>query len=307
MMNKFIIVDLLKGSSRMRNICETKGGYFMKLLLRFSLVVLIVLFLNPLSHGLVVDAGGPYDIWEEDNLSLTGYADEPVWASWTWQSSPTSLPYLLGNGLSLLVPWTGVLDNRGYNGIITLTATDQNNASTVSDTAPYEVHERIVWAEFYCFPTHLGSALTLDASISRTDQINGWPTIVDRRWDLNPSSDYNSYAQEWSGFAADFITDSPILTLTPEQYASFFPSPGTYHPGLEVIDSSSRRGFGQSEITILAPVPIPPSVWLLGSGLVGLVGLRRKFMSYLKNKLSTIRYIFIWKNDFMDETRAPPI
>jgi hypothetical protein len=30
----------------------------------------------------------------------------------------------------------------------------------------------------------------------------------------------------------------------------------------------------------LAPVPIPPTVWLLGTGLIGLVGLRRK--SYLK-------------------------
>lgn len=29
-------------------------------------------------------------------------------------------------------------------------------------------------------------------------------------------------------------------------------------------------------------VPIPPSVWLLGSGLLGLVGLRRRFASYLK-------------------------
>jgi len=27
----------------------------------------------------------------------------------------------------------------------------------------------------------------------------------------------------------------------------------------------------------VAPVPIPPSVWLLGSGLIGLIGLRRKF------------------------------
>ena len=32
----------------------------------------------------------------------------------------------------------------------------------------------------------------------------------------------------------------------------------------------------------VAPVPIPPSVWLLGSGLIGLVGLRRKFTNYLK-------------------------
>jgi hypothetical protein len=31
-----------------------------------------------------------------------------------------------------------------------------------------------------------------------------------------------------------------------------------------------------------AAVPIPPSVWLLGSGLVGLVGLRRKLTAFLK-------------------------
>jgi hypothetical protein len=32
----------------------------------------------------------------------------------------------------------------------------------------------------------------------------------------------------------------------------------------------------------LSPVPIPPNVWLFGSGLIGLIGLRRKFASYLK-------------------------
>lgn len=31
-----------------------------------------------------------------------------------------------------------------------------------------------------------------------------------------------------------------------------------------------------------APVPIPPTVWLLGSGLIGLAGLRRRFRQFLK-------------------------
>ena len=34
-------------------------------------------------------------------------------------------------------------------------------------------------------------------------------------------------------------------------------------------------------ITAEAPVPVPPSVWLLGSGLLGLFGLRRKFRKQL--------------------------
>ena len=32
----------------------------------------------------------------------------------------------------------------------------------------------------------------------------------------------------------------------------------------------------------VAPVPIPPSVWLLGSGLIGLVGLRRGYRKFMK-------------------------
>jgi len=28
-----------------------------------------------------------------------------------------------------------------------------------------------------------------------------------------------------------------------------------------------------------APVPVPPTVWLLGSGLLGLIGIRRRFIS----------------------------
>lgn len=35
--------------------------------------------------------------------------------------------------------------------------------------------------------------------------------------------------------------------------------------------------YGGSSNTVGPPVPVPPTVWLLGSGLVGLVGLRRRF------------------------------
>lgn len=38
----------------------------------------------------------------------------------------------------------------------------------------------------------------------------------------------------------------------------------------------SGEEFGQLQVNI-APVPVPAAVWLLGSGLIGLVGLRRKF------------------------------
>jgi len=39
------------------------------------------------------------------------------------------------------------------------------------------------------------------------------------------------------------------------------------------------HNFALASLTVSSPVPIPGAVWLLGSGLVGLVGLRRKFRS----------------------------
>jgi uncharacterized membrane protein len=72
----------------------------------------------------------------------------------------------------------------------------------------------------------------------------------------------------------------------------FFFSESTYtsidYPGAVDIEPQGVNDAGQvvgmyrvSGITyhsfMATPVPIPPSVWLLGSGLIGLVGLRRKF------------------------------
>jgi hypothetical protein len=36
--------------------------------------------------------------------------------------------------------------------------------------------------------------------------------------------------------------------------------------------------FGFNPNFLLTPVPIPPTIWLLGSGLLGLVGFRKKFL-----------------------------
>jgi len=47
------------------------------------------------------------------------------------------------------------------------------------------------------------------------------------------------------------------------------------------LDTDSINGFDTVRLTA-APVPVPPSVWLLGSGLVGLFGIRRRFSSKQK-------------------------
>lgn len=44
-----------------------------------------------------------------------------------------------------------------------------------------------------------------------------------------------------------------------------------------VFYASDGDGYGIDNLSIGAPTPIPGAIWLLGSGLVGLVGLRRRF------------------------------
>ena len=59
-----------------------------------------------------------------------------------------------------------------------------------------------------------------------------------------------------------------------------------YAGGLQTGGLPSPAPFGVStnvnaDVSVTynyAPVPVPPTVWLLGSGLIGLVGLRRKFI-----------------------------
>jgi len=46
---------------------------------------------------------------------------------------------------------------------------------------------------------------------------------------------------------------------------------------LTSTDSTGKTIYNQDQLVTVAQAPIPPTVWLLGAGLVGLVGLRRKF------------------------------
>jgi len=64
------------------------------------------------------------------------------------------------------------------------------------------------------------------------------------------------------------IIVDPYIYIDPTwQYASNF---GVFSPDKNGVWTQVNRDW-------MTPVPIPPAVWLLGSGLLGLVGLRRRF------------------------------
>ena len=45
-----------------------------------------------------------------------------------------------------------------------------------------------------------------------------------------------------------------------------------------IFKASGQDGYGIDNLSVGAPTPIPGAAWLLGSGLIGLVGLRRRFV-----------------------------
>jgi hypothetical protein len=63
---------------------------------------------------------------------------------------------------------------------------------------------------------------------------------------------------------------SNISTLTLDDFTGF-------GLRLQTVGPLDGNREGSSKLSGFSPVPIPSAVWLLGSGLIGLIGVRRKF------------------------------
>lgn len=50
---------------------------------------------------------------------------------------------------------------------------------------------------------------------------------------------------------------------------------GTYHATLTVLNSFGQSNDASMVINVSA-IPVPPAIWLFGSGLVGLIGVARR-------------------------------
>jgi hypothetical protein len=78
------------------------------------------------------------------------------------------------------------------------------------------------------------------------------------------------------GFGA--VTNLLTLHANPEEAGSITPA-----GDVNIIGGTgwlSDTGGGQDNFILAtrsAPVPLPPAIWLMGSGLLGLIGIRRRF------------------------------
>lgn len=114
-------------------------------------------------------------------------------------------------------------------------------------------------------------------------------TIHEFRFDWETSifsgalADLNTGSLVWSGSFRDLVSREhlPTLILSGNEIdlTKYFPEIGNGNGFLNVIgdEDTVRPLVAAGEQS--ANVPIPGAIWLVGSGLVGLAGLRRKFVS----------------------------
>lgn len=162
---------------------------------------------------------------------------------------------------------------------------DHGDESLVADTSPHMWPDGITWDETAIIDGTSGITWGYPAGVD--------PVIVEHEFHVvNDSSAY------WSGFMVsilDFSNTASIVggSTIPGSTVSYPTSlqvlfdfdadlapstPGNYSAMTAYVSINNPAGatYGMMLLPIVSAVPIPGAVWLLGSGLAGLVGLRRK-------------------------------
>lgn len=97
------------------------------------------------------------------------------------------------------------------------------------------------------------------------------------------TTDGQSFKRSLNGYYAGFLTSDAdgqanLQTIIDNSYADLYLQKSVYGAPLEVVGLLRIHANGLVEARSAAPaaVPVPAAVWMLASGLVGVVGIRRK-------------------------------
>jgi hypothetical protein len=102
-----------------------------------------------------------------------------------------------------------------------------------------------------------------------------------------PTADwaYDGYSALQTGIAVQnaiwFVTSQPMNVTDPDvlALAEYFVSTVGSNESSSYVRMNLTDSSGNRVQDLIRPVPIPAAVWLLGTGLIGLFGIRRRFTS----------------------------
>lgn len=135
----------------------------------------------------------------------------------------------------------------------------------------------------YITPVNLTAGSGVDTVIIDSSNNVGYLNVSDTQINITFTSTSYFYGAEFSGIRLNDVNDtiSPFgsVTIDPLTSLAGFGSTMISFDAENIWIDLQGLSFNQGDRVVLnaAPVPIPAAVWLFGAGLIGLVGLRRKF------------------------------
>ena len=215
--------------------------------LMFVMVLLVLMFSFAFtSHASL----NPINVSSFQNIDWTKSLTGEIYYTFPSNSGSLSYSYCVDKATSMGVPgnyYAEKLPITGQVGINTMAGLLK--AAYLMDTFAYSKSGAYgTWNGYTYNAQETGTAVQLaiwDVTNQKVNPVTGYGylfDLADHMKNAIPAGDLSSYASKYAV--------------------------------LDIYTNSDKTGASQD---LLTPVPIPPTLWLLGSGLLGLVGLRRRF------------------------------